>query len=256
MLALIGSEPAYAGDGVVEINQACATQTGCIPNDSPGFPVQLNYQAAPTSYVLTGDLVVPDANTTAIFLPNFATLDFNGFQIEGPTSCTGKPAVCSGAGTGIGVFAGIGNTIKNGTIRGMGGSGIQMSGGRVENMLIQGNGGRGIAAGGSEGLHVASCRILRNGSDGIFTASGSPRGSIITSNSIFANAGEGIEGTGIAVLGNMIDSNGSYGLKANVGSQQAAYGQNGFYENNGGNANDQVIGGQSLGANWCGDAGC
>ncbi len=247
---------AWAADGRIEINQSCATVTGCHPNDTPGFPVHMNSQNAASSFVLTSDLVVPDANTTGIFLPNGGTLDLNGFQIQGPTACTGKPAVCSGGGNGIGVFAGIGNTIKNGTIRGMGLSGIQMGGGRVENMLIQSNGGRGITAGGAEGLHVSKCRILQNGSDGIYTASGSPRGSLIVDNAIFANTAEGIEGTGITVRGNMIDSNGSYGLKANVGSQQAAYGQNGFYDNNGAGTNAQVIGGQSLGGNWCGDAAC
>jgi hypothetical protein len=138
-------------DGRIEINQSCATVTGCHPNDTPGFPVSMNFPSAASSYVLTSDLVVPDANTTGVVLPNGSTLDLNGFQIQGPTACSGKPAACSGGGTGIGVFAGIGNTIKNGTIRGMGLSGIQMSGGRVENMLIQGNGGRGITSGGSAG---------------------------------------------------------------------------------------------------------
>ena len=32
---------ASASDGVLEINQTCATQTGCFPGDSAGFPVTL-----------------------------------------------------------------------------------------------------------------------------------------------------------------------------------------------------------------------
>jgi len=40
-MAVVGlataAKPAAAGDGVYEINQACAV-AGCFPNDSPGSP--------------------------------------------------------------------------------------------------------------------------------------------------------------------------------------------------------------------------
>lgn len=192
LLLLAAASTAHAGDGVVEINQTCAVVTGCNVNDNEGFPVSFNYQNAPSSFVLTSDLVVADVAT----------------------------------------------------------------GTRIENMSIESNGGNGISAYGAEALHVSQSRIVRNGADGIATAAGQPRGSLITNNAIVANAGEGIEGTGFMAIGNMIEGNGGYALKANAGSLVAPYGQNGFYDNNGGSANVQVIGGQSLGGNYCGDTSC
>jgi len=37
LLALV--RPTLAVDGVLEINQTCATHTGCFAGDTPGFPV-------------------------------------------------------------------------------------------------------------------------------------------------------------------------------------------------------------------------
>ena len=45
--------PALAVDGVLEINQTCAVQTGCFAGDSPGFPVTITQ---PGSYRLTSNL--------------------------------------------------------------------------------------------------------------------------------------------------------------------------------------------------------
>ena len=36
---LILASAAGASDGVIEINQACAENTGCVAGDSAGFPV-------------------------------------------------------------------------------------------------------------------------------------------------------------------------------------------------------------------------
>ena len=63
LLALGVSAPGYAVDGVLEINQTCAVQTGCFSGDDPGFPVTI---VTPGSYRLTGNLTVPDENTGAI----------------------------------------------------------------------------------------------------------------------------------------------------------------------------------------------
>jgi hypothetical protein len=43
----------FASDGQLEINQACAVNTGCFPGDDPGFPVTITQ---PGSYRLTGNL--------------------------------------------------------------------------------------------------------------------------------------------------------------------------------------------------------
>jgi hypothetical protein len=254
--ALAIAATAWAGGGAVEISQACVA-TGCGYGDSAGFPVQFSANEVPSSLVLTSDLVVPDANTTALSLPYGGTLDMAGFVIRGPVSCTGKPAACDGSGSGVGIYA-AGGAIRNGTVRGMGNAGIYASASslRVENVTLESNGGNGFSAYGVEAVQVSGCRIVRNGADGITTSAGQPRSSLVTETTIFANGGDGIDGTGIMVVGNMVQQNAGYALKANVGSQIAPYGQNGFYENNGGNANAQVVGGQSLGGNYCGDASC
>ncbi|RIL06539.1 MAG: hypothetical protein DCC71_06420 [Proteobacteria bacterium] len=253
--ALAAPSVARAGDGRIEINHACATGTGCHPNDSPGFPVTMNFGGAALSYVLTSDLVIEDVNTTGISLPYGATLDLNGFQIRGPVTCTGRPAVCDASGAGSGVSA-AGGAVRNGSVRGMGGAGIVGSDARVENVTIESNGGNGIAAGSSQGLLVSNCRIVANGGDGISTAAGSPRGSLVVNTSILSNAGDGLEGSGLLLIGSMVDLNGGYAVNSNAGQANPTYKDSAFYNSNGGNANAQVLGGRSLGDNWCGDAAC
>ena len=255
LTAIFAASPAFAGDGRVEINQTCATVTGCHPNDSPGFPVSMNFGGAALSYVLTSDLAVSSPNTGAISLPTGATLDLNGFTIQGPVSCTGKPATCDGSGTGSGVSLSRG-LVRNGTIRGMGHSGISGVSMRVENVSIESNGQLGIAAFGSEALHVVNCRVVQNGGDGITTNAGQPRGSLVVNTAIFGNTGDGLEGAGLLLLGSMVDSNGGYAVNSNAGQANLTYKDSAFYNNNGGSANAQVLGGRSLGGNWCGDASC
>ncbi len=247
--------PASASDGVYEINQTCAL-AGCFPGDSPGFPVSTNVVGG--SYVLTSSLSLPSANTSAVSLATRATLDLNGFSIEGVTVCTGIPAVCTGTGSGVGVGAGEGSTIRNGTIHAMGSTAIFGDDSvRVENVKIDGNGGDGIYGGyGSTGWRVADCTIEHNGGDGIDLNAGSPHGSLIIHNSFYGNGGYGVQGTGYSLLGNIFDSNASYGFNSNMGNGLASYGQNTFYNNNGGNANPQKLGGQTLGGNYCGSSSC
>ena len=70
---------ANASDGVLEINQTCAVQTGCFPGDTAGFPVTIT-EADRRSYRLTSDLVVPLPSNTGIYLHiSSATLDLGGF---------------------------------------------------------------------------------------------------------------------------------------------------------------------------------
>src|SRR6476619_1942828 len=92
---------AGASDGRLEINQACVA-AGCFAADTPGFPVETQ---ANRSYVLTSGLTVPDANTTAVILNQNSALDLNGFTIQGVTTCSASPTVCSNTGSGVGVNA-------------------------------------------------------------------------------------------------------------------------------------------------------
>ena len=52
ILLLTGTVPAFAADGVIEINQARAKAGGVTPGDTPLFPVTISQ---PGSYRLTGN---------------------------------------------------------------------------------------------------------------------------------------------------------------------------------------------------------
>ena len=49
LLFLVLATPALASDGVLEINQTCAVQTGCFTGDTAGFPVTI-WQAQRNEY--------------------------------------------------------------------------------------------------------------------------------------------------------------------------------------------------------------
>jgi len=149
----------YAVDGVVLINQNTAVAGGVTPGDAPGFPVTISQSG---SYRLSGNLVVPDANTTAIEITaGWVTIDLNGFSIIGPTVCTTTATPgCSPTGTGEGIVARPGARsvrVFNGTVHGMGSNGIDLdipdnfqapnfTIGSVENVTADNNGGFGISA--------------------------------------------------------------------------------------------------------------
>jgi hypothetical protein len=208
------TRPAHAQPGVVFIDQAAVDAGGITPGDAPGFPATLS---VPGSYRLSGNLTVPDENTTAIEITNDnVTLDLGGFSILGP----GK------AGNGWGVLAvGRGNiTVLNGTVRGMGDWGVVLSGNihRVENLQALLNGG-GISVG--DGSRVTGCTVSLNAFDGIDASSGS------------------------SVVGNVARSNGRSGLGL-VGAGNG-YAQN-VLTGNGVN----ISGGVNMGHNVCGTALC
>ncbi len=199
---------AQAADGVIEINQS-------IVEANDGFPYVIS---EPGSYKLTGNLTVPDENTTAILVQaDHVTVDLNGFAIIGPVQCTAEngSVSCAPDGTGIGVDAfesdSVGTVVRNGTVRGMA-RGISVSSGRVEGVralengvfggiavstgivrgcLAESNGGRGISI--SSGT-VEHSIALFNGTGGISVREGVARG----------NASDSILARDSAVLGNWI----------------------------------------------------
>src|SRR5882724_7856320 len=88
VLAAISSS-LYAADGIVLIDQKHALVGDITPGDAPGFPVTISQ---PGSFRLSGNLIVPDLNTTAIHITaDRVTLDLNGFSITGPAVCTARP---------------------------------------------------------------------------------------------------------------------------------------------------------------------
>ncbi|MGB5810714.1 MAG: hypothetical protein WBG86_09305, partial [Polyangiales bacterium] len=116
-LAALFPQSIWAADGVLEINQTCAVQTGCFPGDAAGFPVSIT---SPGSYRLTGNLTVADPNLDGIDIDtNTVSLSLSGFSIQGPGT----------SGTGTGVYQASARRltrISNGTVIGFGESGVRV----------------------------------------------------------------------------------------------------------------------------------
>lgn len=208
----------FAVDGVLEINQLCATTSGCFAGDSAGFPVTISSAG---SYRLTGNLNVTDLpdpeDITAIAVSAVnASIDLNGFTISGPVFCTGSTVTsCSpsdGLGHGIEITTTTINsvtTIKNGVIRGMGLNGVLAnSNAAISNVHVINSGGTGIIA--FNRGHLRDNYVLRNGADGIVG------GVMITNNIVNGNAGTGISPVSNGkVAGNRVNRNGDDGVDCN-----------------------------------------
>lgn len=209
------SSSLYAVDGVVLIDQNRALAGYVTPDDGPGFPVTISQSG---SYRLSGNLTVPDLNTTAIQITaDFVTLDLNGFSIIGPAVCTGSPIKCSAPGKGIGVQAGgdqphgpRGVRVLNGSVHGMGLMGIWMTGDGsfVSRVAVDGNAGGGMSVAGS----VIESAATQNGSFGII-------GVTVRDSTAVQNLGDGIIlATGGVATGNSSSDNGGYGLYVQAGT--------------------------------------
>lgn len=290
-LALLGlASPAHGVDGVLEIDQACAVHTGCFTGDTPGYPVTIDGSAG-RSYRLTGDLVVPDENTTGIEIaaPD-VSLDLNGFEIV-RSGCVGATTNCTVLGSGSGIHASSlahDISVRNGSIAGMGASGVYLEGDQdqVTNLRVRWSGTNGIFVGNSStvagssayqngsGIVATSDSIITddtantNGGSGI-TAQGT--GSTVSDNTATGNGGLGIFAYGATISGNTANGNGSDGIGTFSGctvqgntvrgnlqnglglSADSSYRGNTITSNIGGT----VVGGINLGANSCnGTAAC
>ena len=227
LFGLVDSSEAV--DGVVLIDQAKALAGGVTPGDGPGFPVYINQ---PGSYRLSGNLTVPDADTTAISIfGSNVTLDLNGFSILGPTVCTYNPTLtCTPTGFGVGVRAYSSEyhniVVKNGIVQGMGGHGIELSSYNniVEKMVVFGNGGHGIVC----------------------------QGGIVINSTVNRNLGYGIVGGTSLFLGNRATGNHNYGLAGEFGT---GYANNVAYGNEVGDVSS-TPGFVQIGPNVCGITLC
>ena len=165
----LGAAAGFAADGRGEIDMVAVSDAG-------GFPFVI---AQPGSYVLTGDLRVANANTTAIQITaDDVTLDLNGFSISGVTECSSTTTVttCSPTGSGIGIDISSTATnvaVRNGTVRGMGSLGISSSpsGTRIEELQVVSNGSSGLSLG--PDATITGCKASRNQSIGLEANDGS-----------------------------------------------------------------------------------
>lgn len=206
---------AFAGDGVNEINQTCAVQTGCFAGDNAGFPVTID--TGPTrSFRLTSDLVVPDEHTTAIrVVTSGVSLDLGGFEIRGPNTCAGAPLECALSGSGFGIeIAGDRVQISNGSVTGMGSVGVYGSTGAahiLRDLRVSNNRFQGIRTDGVDAV-VRDCTVVQNGEIGVYVAGGGT--SMVTDNVSSHNGGNGIQvETRAFVSGNLSSDNGGDGIK-------------------------------------------
>ena len=238
------STTAFAVDGVLEINQACAVNTGCFAGDTAGFPVRILNGG---SYRLTSDLVVPEA-TGGIAITNVSvpvvtyTIDLNGFSIIGPAVCNGIPVTSCTSGTAPGISSGYVTTpprvsVSNGSVRGFTSGGVALFGdySTVRNVFASGNGGIGIAVeshskvidsvaalNGSIGIwvgkasSVAGSSAYGNGSHGIIGLNGGSQ--LITRCQSYQNAGVGLScdyasSFGCVIEGSSVHDNGNDGVQ-------------------------------------------
>ncbi len=179
----------------------------CIGCHVRGFPIVID---KPGSYRLCRNLVVADANTTAIRVEaDGVTIDLDGYTISGPTVCT-PGSGCAPLGSGIGISAEdrSGLAVRNGTVRGMGSVGILAGDkARIERVNAIGNGGDGIQVR-TAGIVVGNL-AAENGRTGI-------SGQEFTSfreNVSHDNGGRGImAGCACSVIGNLATNNAETGI--------------------------------------------
>ena len=222
-LWLILTAVAWAGraaavDGVIEINIPIAVKggiNGSLTDDPPGYPVRITSSG---SYRLTGNLATISATGDLIEIgAQGVEVDLNGFSLIGANTCGGgfgTSVTCTANGTGRGVFSSFdGVVVRNGTIRGMGGSGVVLDGlnSRVEHVFAKSNGERGISLGftgsvsdshaflnrtqgiqAQDSAQVRGCTTERNGGTGIQTGPNS---------SVSGSVANGNEGSGITCSG-------------------------------------------------------
>lgn len=221
---------ASAVDGVLEINQACAVNTGCFSGDTAGFPVDLT---ASGSYVLTGPLDSGSATAIRVNASN-VTLDLNGFAVTGSgfraiSLCGEEPNPGSRPNF----------VVRNGSVRGFTNAGIRCHCTDMKNVVL-------------ESLQIEDISGSFSDTGAIVCTSASP---LAVRNCVVSGGSHRgiLVGDGAVVQGNVVTGAGGLGLEAG----DSAFGDNLFADNNGGNANPQTSGGISTGGNVCGTTlGC
>ena len=213
MLLLHVAPPALATDGVLEINQTCALQTGCFPGDGAGFPVTI---ATRGSYRLTSRLDVNASVVAGIVVDaDLVSIDLNGFSIVGP------PAPLQAA-DGIGHRTAVAfshTTVSNGTIRGFT-QGLNLgNGSRVKDVRVVSNSSVGILLHGG----IVTGSTVEDSDEGILVWR-PPGQALIVRNVIRNNPSGGLFGDSrAAYVGNVFTGNGpsgSVGASVQIGPNQ------------------------------------
>jgi hypothetical protein len=208
-VSIVTSE-SLAVDGVIEINQSCATNGGCFSGDANGFPVTIDAVAG-KSYRLTSDLIVADENSDAIVISaSSITIDMNGFDIV-RSACAVDQTNCgviSGTGSGIKVDSTPtrrGCVVYNGSVTAMGQFGVLLGEeAQIRNVRARWNGLTGIGA--DAGSVIEGNTVLESGGAGIACGDDC----LIKGNTSRGNTGAGIiPGSGSGFVFNVVSDNGS-----------------------------------------------
>ena len=211
----LGAAPALGADGRAEINMAAVAAAG-------GFPYAISQ---PGSYVLNGDLRVPDENTTAIEITaDDVTLDLNGFSISGVVECTSTATdtTCSSFGSGFGIEILSANVaVRNGTVRGTGRHGIggETLGLRIERVRAVSNSGCGLRLG--QDALISDSEASRNGACGLGTSfeNNDTPANLFTGSTAADNGATGIRSASFTVfVGNTAANNHLRGIKVSSAS--------------------------------------
>ncbi len=253
-----------AVDGVVEINQTCAIQTGCFGGDTSGFPIHIQSISTAKSFKLTSDLILPNENTTGIsILTSNVNIDFNGFMIARAGCENGSCNILVGSGVAITAGNTIDNIqIYNGTVSGMGDNGIRIVGefniirnmrvfysgddgidfgsnGIVERNIVSKNNDQGIVLDNSN--TIINNVVSHNVDIGIFASSSN----FIIQNTVTNNDRGIFANSNSHIIANTISNNMQEGLV--LGSTTSAYSRNVITNN----LTGTVSGGTNLGNNLC-----
>lgn len=180
LLTLALSTLAFAGDGVLEINQACAeSATGCFSGDTMGFPVTISTAG---SYRLTSNLDQPAPTTDVIVVDaSDVRIDLNGFSIVGTNSCsvvigsvndnfvpTSVGCTTTSGGSGVKASASVQRvSVVNGFVHGLGGTCVIAVEGVVRDLVVSDCGGSGINN--SNGI-IRDSRASRVSGSGVFAS--------------------------------------------------------------------------------------
>lgn len=98
LMLLAAPMPAFASDGVLEINQTCAINGGCFSGDAAGFPVTIT---TPGNYRLTSSLSVGAFVGGISVASSDVSIDLNGFTVQGVAPGGGPVAGVGGSGDRI-----------------------------------------------------------------------------------------------------------------------------------------------------------
>jgi hypothetical protein len=212
----------------------------------PTFPITINQ---PGSYKLGSNLAVPAGSVGILITAPNVTLDLNGFTLSGPATCSAAGVCSMPPGTNHGISApGLNNiVVRNGTVTGFQGNGLNMLGSaQLEDLTVSQNVGYGLYTTNMTAViaQVHRVRSTLNKLSGMYVYGG-----IVTQSSATANGQNGFYVNQSSIFDSMSTDNlvngvfvGSHGLLRGVRAATNAGGNfAGSYTSAGGNMNDWTL---------------